>query len=105
MPVWFFPHDFPAAADPVAVGKEQRFKTEIYSLAQRGLAGGGAGFGGGSLLGSLFGGRLSTGSSGGGGMSTAAAQAMMQLATQGSANIINASLPAGSSFVATYPGF
>ncbi|KAK6084806.1 hypothetical protein SCUP515_01302 [Seiridium cupressi] len=95
MPVWFAAHDFPAAADPTAVGKEQRFKTEIYSLAQQRLAGGG-GFGGDSILGALFGGGSSASAGDGGRMSSAAAHAMMQLATQGSANMINASLPVGS---------
>lgn len=56
MPIWFAPHNFPVVADPIAMGEEQRFKTQIYSLAQRSLAARGGGFGGGSILGSLFGG-------------------------------------------------
>ncbi|KAI1876515.1 hypothetical protein JX265_004041 [Neoarthrinium moseri] len=101
MPVWFGAGDFPRAADPLAVGKEQRFRAEIYALAQRSLSSGSSG---GGMLGGLFGGGGSS-SGGGGKMGKMAAHAMLKLATQGSANIVNASLPAGTGFVAPFPGF
>ncbi|KAH8652421.1 hypothetical protein BX600DRAFT_472549 [Xylariales sp. PMI_506] len=100
LPFTFSPADFPPLPNPVAQAKEQRFRTEIYTLAQRSLSGGG-GFG-------LFGGGGQHGSTGGK-ISHAAAHAMLKMAMQGGGNMLNGGMGfgggAGAGFIAPFPGF